>query len=79
MLHIARAIESADRSYFFENYSKQARSVMDMLRKQGYVVMPSKPTDAMIEAATNALPEGRVKPEVLVERVFKSMADAAKK
>lgn len=75
---IARAIQKADKSYFFEDYSKQARAVLRMLEKEGYIIVPKQPTDDMIQAGSDAILPGKVKPDVLVRHVFESMMKAAK-
>ncbi len=77
--NIAKAIQKADKSYFFENYSKQARSVISSLEKQGYMIVPKDPTEDMLQAGSDAILPGRVKPEVLAKLVFESMVLAAKK
>ncbi len=76
---IARAIQKADKSYFFENYSKQAQAVLRALEKDGYTIVPLNPTEEMIQAGSDAILPGKVRPEALARMVFESMAKAAKK
>jgi len=75
---IARAIQKADNSYFFEDYSKQARAVLRALEKEGYVIVPKSPTEDMIQAGSDAILPGKVRPDALVRHVFESMTKAAK-
>jgi hypothetical protein len=37
---MAKAIRSADKTYFNEDYSEQARTVMVELHRAGYAIMP---------------------------------------
>ncbi len=76
---IARAIQKADNSYFFEDYTKQARAVLRALDQGGYAIVPKEPTEAMLQAGSDAILPGKVRPEVLVRHVFESMTDAAAK
>ncbi len=75
---IARAIQNADNSYFFENYSKQAKAVLRTLEQEGYIIIPKDPTEDMIKAGADAILPGKVRPDVLVRHVFSSMMKAAK-
>lgn len=74
---IARAIQNADTSYFFEDYTKQARAVLRALEQGGYRIVPKEPTDAMLQAGSEAILPGKVRPEALVRHVFASMTEAA--
>lgn len=74
---IAKAIKKADNSYFFENYSKQARAVLAALEKEGYALLPLQPNEQMIKKGLDNIPNGRVKPETLVERIYAAMTKAA--
>ncbi len=75
---IAKAIKKADNSYFFENYSKQAAAVLACLEKEGYAMLPLKPSEEMIKIGLDNIPNGRVKPEKLVENIYLAMIKAAK-
>lgn len=57
---IAEAIERADTRVFREDYAKQARAVIQALRKAGYEVAPADPPAALIEEAAEQLPSGRL-------------------
>lgn len=76
---IAAAIQKADSSYFFEDYSKQAQAVLRVLEQNGYTIVPKTPTEEMIKAGSDAILPGKVKPEELARYVYTSMAKAAGK
>ena len=76
---IAKAIRTADSSYFFEDYTKQARAVIDALRTKKLAIVPAEPTEAMVQAGVEALPSGRVKPEAIAASVYTAMAATTKK
>lgn len=76
---IARAIQNADKSYFFEDYSKQAQAVLRALERNGYAIVPKDPTEDMLKAGSEAILPGKVKPEELARYVYTSMARAAGK
>ncbi len=74
---IAIAIQNADTSYFFEDYSKQAAAVVKVLASKGYCVLPKEPTEPMIQAGTEAILPGKVHPEEHVKYVYSAMLKAA--
>jgi hypothetical protein len=76
---IARAIKKSDKSYFFENYSKQARAVLKMLADEGYAIVPLEPDKKMIEQGVDQVLSGSVKPETHVLRVYRAMIAACDK
>lgn len=73
---IAKAIKKADNTYFFENYSKQAKAVIKALEKEGFVILPKAPSKAMIDAGSEAILSGRVKPGNHVVSVYMAMLSA---
>lgn len=73
---IAKTIKTADSSYFFEDYSKQASAVMRMLESKGFVIVPKKATDTMIVAGENGIVPGKMKPAEHVQHVFQAMVSA---
>ena len=75
---IAVAIKKADSSYFFENYSAQAKAVIKALNKAGYAVVPKEPTEAMLEAGKRVVTSGRVRPSDFVKSIYEAMAAAGK-
>jgi hypothetical protein len=70
---IAETIKKADSSYFFEDYTKQANAVMEVMVKEGYKIVPLQPTEEMIKIGLDNLPSGRVKPEELIKRIYTAM------
>jgi hypothetical protein len=72
---IAKAIKKADKRYFFENYSKQAKAVLAALEKEGYKVVPKLASPDQIEAGTNAINQGRVRPADFVHTLYAVMVN----
>jgi hypothetical protein len=75
---IAKAIKKADNSYFFENYTKQAKAVLKALDKEGYKVVPKLASEKQIEAGTATISRGRVRPTDLVHTIYAVMVAAEK-
>jgi thiamine biosynthesis lipoprotein ApbE len=75
---IAAAIKDADKRYFFEDYTKQAKSVISALNQAGYAVVPAEPTPEMLEAAKTALTYGAQRPADLVKTIWSSMVKAGR-
>lgn len=76
---ISEAIKDADKSYFFENYTKQANAVVTALRKHGYVIVPYYPTVQMVKAAMDELQYGQNKFTNIVMPIYLAMLKAAPK
>lgn len=76
---IAEAIKEADKSYFFEDYSKQARAVLEVMVQEGFAIVPLQPTEEMLKTGLDNLPSGRVKPEELIKRIYTAMVKEAAK
>jgi ABC-type hemin transport system substrate-binding protein len=70
---IAEAIQQADKSYFFEDYSVQASAVLDVLKQQGIALMPTEPSEEMIQAGINAIGSGKVRPADHVRYIYIDM------
>lgn len=67
---IENAISKADSSYFFEDYTKQARAVIAALEAAGFAVITKNiPEEVWVQVA-NEMRTGRVKPEEHVKDVF---------
>lgn len=75
---IAKAIRTADTTYFFENYTKQSLAVMRALAENGYWVAPTTPTPKMLEAGRDALRFGVQKSGDSLSVIYKSMIEAHK-
>ncbi len=74
---IANAIKKADNSYFFENYSQQAKAVIKELARHGYVLTPEEPSKKMIKAGIYAINLGIVDAKKLAKEIYKDMLEAA--
>lgn len=74
---IAKTIKKADKSYFFEDYGKQAAAVVATLKKEGYVVVPKKASKEMCEFGADNMTTGRMKPEEHVGHVWRTMIEFA--
>lgn len=67
---IENAISKADSSYFFEDYTKQARAVIAALEAAGFAVITKNIPDDIWAQVANEMRTGRVKPEEHVKDVF---------
>lgn len=72
---IAKAIKDADKSFFNEDYTKQARSVMYALKKAGYEVAPIRPPEGLVEWAKENIPFGRLRPAELITQMYSMMVE----
>jgi hypothetical protein len=70
---IALAIKRADKSYFFEDYEKQAAAVIRALEADGYVIVPSAPDAAILKKAADSLSTGKMKPEQHIQNVHETL------
>ncbi len=77
-MKIATAIQQADTRYFFEDYTKQAEAVLRMLAQEGYVLVPGKPSDEIIEYAKDNMPYGRHRPEDMLRALYSVFMDAGR-
>ena len=67
---IASAIQTADSSYFNENYTKQAQAVLAAIDKAGFALIPkSAPADIWTKAAEQ-MRTGRLRPDEHVKDVY---------
>ena len=67
---IAKAIKDADKSFFNEDYAKQAKAVTAALKKAGYEVAPLKPPPGLVEWAKDNIPFGRLRPTELITQMY---------
>lgn len=72
---IAKAIKDADKSYFNEDYGKQANSVLTALKKNGYQVAPVRPPEGLVEWAKDNIPFGRLRPTELITYMYTMMIE----
>ena len=77
--NIASAIKRADKSYFFENYSKQAGAVIKMLEKEGYVILPKNPDQKILKEVADTIKTGKMRPEQHIENVYHTLAGLMKR
>lgn len=76
---IAKAIRDADKSWFNEDYTKQALAVLTELRTQGWDLCPKEAPEGLVTYAVENLPFGRMKPEDLIRELYKLMVANARK
>ncbi len=67
---VENAIAKADSSYFFEDYTKQARAVIAALDSAGFTVITKELPEDMYKKIADEMKTGRVKPEEHVKDVF---------
>ncbi|MCI5050148.1 MAG: hypothetical protein MRY32_07455 [Rickettsiales bacterium] len=76
---IARSIRKADKSYFFENYDKQAAAVLKGLEKDGYCIMPLEPDEDLLLEVADTISTGKMRPEQHIRNVWQTLAKRIKK
>ncbi len=76
---IAQSIKDADKSFFNEDYMKQAKSVVDGLRKSGLEVVPVKPPEELVTFASENIPLGRLRPTDFIRTMYSTMVANARK
>jgi hypothetical protein len=76
---IAQSIKDADKSFFNEDYMKQAKSVVDGLRKSGLEVVPVKPPEELVTYASENIPLGRLRPTDFIRTMYSTMVANARK
>ncbi|MBY0354353.1 MAG: hypothetical protein K2Q12_01335 [Rickettsiales bacterium] len=79
MLLIADTIQKADKSYLFEDYTKQALAVVQALKAEGYIVVPRKATEAMLEAGEKSILAGKTHPKDHVRWVYDAMVSCGER
>tara|TARA_B100001123_G_scaffold363726_1_gene421633 strand:+ start:1087 stop:1338 length:252 start_codon:yes stop_codon:yes gene_type:complete len=67
---IAKAIQKADKSYFFEDYSKQAAAVMRTLKAEGWAITRKEADMDVFKQVADEMATGRMKPEEHVQDVY---------
>jgi predicted CoA-binding protein len=75
---IMAGIKEGDKSFFFENYERQAKAVVKHLERAGYVIAPLEPDEAMAKAGSDSIMGGHVRPEKHVQDVYKAMVKSIK-
>jgi hypothetical protein len=74
---IANAIQTADSSYFNENYSKQADAVLKVIANEGYVLLPKELAPELWKQVADGMRTGRLRPEDHVKDVFETVIRTA--
>lgn len=75
---IARAIKKADKTYFFENYDKQAVKVMKALEEQGYAITKREADMDIFKQVADEMKTGRMKPEEHIKDVYQRVLQKLK-
>ena len=75
---IAKAIKSADRSIFGEDYTKQAKAVVKAVNGAGWAIVPTQPDEAAVKAGMEQIEAGRYRPTELIKALYTSMVRAAR-
>jgi len=76
---IARAIKDADKSFFNEDYGKQAEAVIAALNRAGYELVPRRPSEAFTQYMDENMPLGRLRPRELVHALYKMIVENARR
>lgn len=61
---IQDAIAKADSSYFFEDYTKQAKAVIAALEREGYKLVPKDCDEEVWKKVADQMRTGRLQPHV---------------
>lgn len=76
---IAKAIRTADNSFFSEDYTKQAMAVMKALTAAGYEICPKTAPNKLVEYAIDNMPFGRMKPEDFIKEFYTTIVTNARR
>jgi hypothetical protein len=76
---IAQAIKDADKSFFNEDYLKQAMAVIIALRKAGFEIVPNKASDGLVDFACDNLPFGRPKQQDFIRELYVLLVENSRK
>ena len=75
---IARAIKKADKSYFFEDYDKQALAVIKKLKEEGWAITRREADMAIFKEVADNMSTGRMKPEEHIQDVYRQVLEKLK-
>ena len=70
---IASAIQNADKSYFFEDYTKQASAVLAALDKAGFQILPKDLSEDIYLKIANEMRTGKMSPEEHIRDVYATL------
>ena len=76
---IAKAIKDADKSFFNEDYVKQANAVIIALRKAGFEIVPTKASDGLVDFACDNLPFGRLKQQDFIKELYTLLVENSRR
>lgn len=69
---IQDAIAKADSSYFFEDYTKQAKAVLAALNSAGYRLIPAENSEEVWKKVADQMRTGRLQPHVHTKDVVET-------
>jgi hypothetical protein len=75
---IAKTIKQADKSYFFEDYDKQAANVIKRLKDEGWAITRREADMDIFKAVADAMQTGRMKPEEHIQDVYRRVLEKLK-
>lgn len=75
---IAKAIKRADRTFFNENYTKQAASVIKAVNAAGWGIVPLEPDAETLREGRETIEVGRYKPSEVAKAVYTAMVRIAR-
>lgn len=69
---IQDAIAKADSSYFFEDYTKQAKAVIAALEREGYKLVPKESPEEVWKKVADNMRTGRLQPQAHTKDVVET-------
>ena len=72
LIVIQDAISKADSSYFFEDYTKQAKAVIAALEREGYKLVPKDCSEDVWKKVADQMRTGRLQPHVHTKDVVET-------
>ena len=75
---IAKAIKAADKSYFFEDYDKQAAKVIARLKDEGWAITRREADMEIFKQVADNMATGRMKPEEHIRDVYRQVLEKLK-
>lgn len=69
---IQNAIAKADSSYFFEDYTKQAKAVIAALEREGFKLVPKESDEEVWKKVADQMRTGRLLPHVHTKDVVET-------
>ena len=69
---VANAINKADNSYFFEDYSKQSREVLKAIEGAGFRIIPKELDESEFKTIADSMKMGKMRPEQHSKNVYET-------